>query len=63
MSPAALSSSTCSSLLNNNGHGYGYGAGDDPDKTYVGADGRLTDIGEFALDTGLDASISHRPRL
>ncbi|KAH7870224.1 uncharacterized protein C8R40DRAFT_661725 [Lentinula edodes] len=55
VSPVALSSSTNSSHLNNNG--YGYGAGDDPDKSYVGADGRLTDVGEFALDTGLDAAL------
>ncbi|KAJ3811296.1 hypothetical protein F5876DRAFT_75945 [Lentinula aff. lateritia] len=56
-SPVALSSSTNSSHLNNNGYGYDYGAGDDPDKSYVGADGRLIDVGEFTLDTGLDAAL------
>ncbi|KAJ3925324.1 MAG: hypothetical protein NXY57DRAFT_1071756 [Lentinula lateritia] len=38
------------------GRSYGYGAGDDPDKSYVGEDGRFTNVGEFTLDTGLDAA-------
>ncbi|KAH7880217.1 uncharacterized protein C8R40DRAFT_1165123 [Lentinula edodes] len=56
VSPVALLSSTNSSHLNNNG--YGYGAGYDPDKSYIRrGNGRLTDVREFALDTGLDAAL------
>ncbi|KAJ4481278.1 hypothetical protein J3R30DRAFT_2428301 [Lentinula aciculospora] len=50
-----LSLSTSSSSTSN--YGYGYENGGDPSKSYVGADGRLTDVGEFALDTGLDAAL------